>query len=187
MARKFAFILITFLAHPIATAAELADASNYRQYSESFASAGQPSAAQLKDAAELGFERVIYLAFADDHTAIDNEDSVVKDLGMEYIHIPVDFGNPTVNDFRIFERVMERENAPKTLLHCQVNFRASTFGFLYRTIILQVPMLDAKEDLDSVWVPNETWFRFIRSVFDDYGMSHTCDGCDWGENEFIDD
>lgn len=187
MVPKFVFIVTALLVQPIAAAAELSDSSNYREYSDSFASAGQPTAAQLENAAELGFERVIYLAFTDDHTAIENEDSIVKKLGMEYIHIPVDFGDPTVNDFKLFARVIEGKDAPKTLLHCQVNFRASTFSFLYRVIILQDPILGAKEDLDTVWVPNETWFRFIRAVFDDYQMSHACDGCDWGENEFIDD
>jgi protein tyrosine phosphatase (PTP) superfamily phosphohydrolase (DUF442 family) len=187
LVRIFVLITIALLAQPVAAAADLADASNYREYSERFASSGQPTAAQLENAAELGFERIVYLAFTDDGTAIEREDSIVKELGMEYIHIPVDFGNPTVDDFKAFARIMAGNDVPKTLLHCQVNFRASTFSFLYRTIILHVSMLDAKEDLDSVWVPNEIWFRFIRSVFEDYEMSHACDGCDWGENEFIDD
>jgi len=46
---------------------------------------------------------------------------------------------------------------------------------------------DAKKDLDSVWTPDETWFRFLRSVLEDYGRSHECAGCDWGEHEFIED
>lgn len=186
MIQKLVFVVIVLAAYPPTSADELSDVSNYRQYSELFASSGQPSAKQLVEAAEQGFERVIYLAFTDNETAIEDEDRVVKQLGMDYVHIPVDFDNPTLADFRTFASVMGQENTVKTLLHCQVNFRASTFSFLYRVAIQGIPILDAKEDLDGVWAPNEIWFRFIRTVLDDYGLSPACKGCDWGANEFID-
>ena len=164
---------------------QLTDVANYRPYSELLSSAGQPSSEQLELAAEQGFERVIYLAFTDNDTAIEHEDSTVIKLGMQYVHIPVDFRNPTVADFQIFARVMQNGKDMKTLVHCQVNFRASAFSFLYRVIFLDVPIRDAKADLDSVWATNETWFRFIRSVLEEYDRSHECDGCDWGEHEFL--
>jgi protein tyrosine phosphatase (PTP) superfamily phosphohydrolase (DUF442 family) len=183
---KFIFAFIILTAYPLASADELSDISNYRQYSGLFSSSGQPTALQLEEIEQQGFERVIYLAFTDDHTAIEDEDRVVKQLGMDYVHIPVDWENPTLADFKTFADVMGNENTVKTLLHCQVNFRASSFSFLYRVAIQGVPILDAKNDLDSVWAPNETWFRFIRTVLKDYGLSPACKGCDWGSNEFID-
>ena len=186
MVQKLIFVVIFLAAYPPASADELSDVSNYRQYSELFSSSGQPSAAQLEKAKAQGFERVIYLAFTDNETAIEDEDRVVKQLGMDYVHIPVDFDNPMLADFRTFVAVMGEDNTVKTLLHCQVNFRASTFSFLYRVVIQNTPILDAKNDLDSVWAPNETWFRFIRTVLQDYGLSPACKGCDWGSNEFID-
>ena len=185
--QKFAVLMIALVAHSFAAAAELADASNYRQYSEWLSSSGQPSAAQLKDAEEKGFERIIYLAFTDNDSAIEDEDRVVKQLGMDYIHIPVDFDQPTLVDFRTFARAMGEENLTKTLVHCQVNFRASTFAFLYRVAIQGVPIPDAKKDLDSVWAPNEIWFRFIHTTLNDYGLSHKCEDCDWAEHAFIEE
>ena len=186
MIQKLIFVVIILVAYPFASADELSDISNYRQYSESFSSSGQPTALQLEKIQEQGFERVIYLAFTDDDTAIEDEDREVKQLDMDYVHIPVDWENPTLADFQTFAGVMGNENTVKTLLHCQVNFRASTFSFLYRVAIQGVALLDAKDDLDSVWAPNETWFRFIRTVLDEYGLSPECKGCDWGSNEFID-
>jgi len=183
---KLILFVIVFATWQLAGADELADISNYRQYSSTFSSSGQPSALQLKTVQENGFERVIYLAFSDNDTAIKYEDRVVKQLGMEYIHIAIDFENPTLADFKTFVRVMGEERPVKTLLHCQVNFRAATFSFLYRVAIQGVPVLEAKDDLDSVWAPNETWFRFIRSILDDYDLVPACEGCDWGANEFID-
>ena len=183
---KYIFVFVVLTSVSLASADELSDISNYRQYSELFSSSGQPTALQLEEIEQQGFERVIYLAFTDDHTAIDDEDRVVKQLGMDYVHIPVDWENPTPADFKTFADVMGNENTVKTLLHCQVNFRASSFSFLYRVAVQGVPLLDAKNDLDGVWAPNETWFRFIRTVLNDYGLSPACKGCDWGSNEFLD-
>jgi protein tyrosine phosphatase (PTP) superfamily phosphohydrolase (DUF442 family) len=181
------FLLILLVGCTFTKAADLSDASNFRHYSDTLSSSGQPSAAQLKDAAEKGFERIIYLAFTDNDSAIEDEDRLVKQLNMDYVHIPVDFDNPTLLDFKTFVGAMGEIDTARTLVHCQVNFRASTFSFLYRVAIEGVPILDAKEDYDSVWAPNEIWFRFIRTVLDDYELNHQCEGCDWGEHDFIDE
>ena len=167
-------------------ASDLSDIENFRQYSDSLSSSGQPSAEQLALAANEGYERVIYLAFNDNETAIAFEDTIVKKLSMEYVHLPIDFQHPTIRDFKSFMGVMQQGDNVKTLVHCQVNFRASTFSFLYRVIAEEVAILDAKNNLDSVWSPNEVWFLFIRSVLESYGLTEKCDGCDWGEHEFID-
>ena len=45
-------------------------------------------------------------------------------------------------------------------------------------------MLDAKSDLDGIWQPDKVWYRFIVDVLKKHGLSHECDGCDWGVNEF---
>ncbi len=77
------------------------------------------------------------------------------------------------------------KNSIKTLVHCQVNFRATVFVFLYRVVIEGVSIIEAKKDLDSAWIPNEDWFKFIHSVLKSYKLLHNCEGCDWGEHEFI--
>ena len=182
---RLVVITIAIFALQSVLAAEISEASNYRQYSELLSSSGQPDDAQLAHAAAQEFERVIYLS-NNDSTA-EREENVVTDLGMDFVYIPVDFHHPTVSDFRLFATTMNSAGDAKTLLHCDVNLRASTFSFLYRVAVLDVPVADAKKDLDSVWTPDETWFRFLRSVLEGYGRSHECAGCDWGEHEFIDD
>ncbi len=152
----------------------------------SLSASGQPTASQLEAVSEEGFNRVIYLAFSDNDTAIDNEDRVVKKLDMDYVHIPVDFENPTLEDFEDFSAIMNRDGNIRTLLHCQINLRASTFSFLYRVIYADVPMAQAKEDLDAIWQPDRVWYRLIVDVLKQHGKSHECDGCDWAENEFND-
>ena len=162
---------------------DLSGIVNYREYSPQFSSSGQPTAKQLGVVSNAGFTRVIYLAFSDNHTAIETEDRVVKKLGMDYVHIPVDFENPTQADFEDFSAVINRDNAKRTLLHCQINLRASTFSFLYRVIYGGVPIAEAKLDLDAIWVPDKVWYKFIVDVLQQHGLSHECDECDWAENE----
>ena len=162
---------------------DLATIDNYREYSAAFSSSGQPSADQLEIVSEAGFQRVIYLAFSDNHTAIETEDRVVKKLGMDYVHIPVDFDQPTLEDFEDFAAVMNRDKQKRTLLHCQINLRASTFSFLYRVIYGGVSIALAKQDLDAIWVPDKVWYQFIVDVLKQHDMSQECEQCDWAENE----
>lgn len=175
--------LLTLMASAHLFADDLSDIPNYREYSPHFSSSGQPSASHLKVVADAGFKRVVYLAFSDNSTAIETEDRVVKKLGMDYVHIPVDFENPSLEDFEDFAAVMNRDQQERTLVHCQINLRASTFSFLYRVIYADVPMAGAKQDLDAIWVPDEVWYKFIVEVLKHHGLSHMCDECDWAENE----
>lgn len=164
---------------PLAAAQSLGDITNYREYSPSFASAGQPTEAQLAQVKDAGFERIVYIAFSTDGNAIANEDKLVRDLGMDYLHIPVVWNAPTVADFESFAAVMQRDPDRKTLLHCQVNMRASAFAFLYRVLYEDVPVAVAKADMNTVWAPNEIWRELIFDVLQAHGVSPDCAGCNW--------
>ena len=157
----------------------LAEIINFRQYSDSFASAGQPTLEQLQTVADQGFERVVYIAFTNNPNALPDEDQVVKNLGMEYMQVPVAFDNPLPDDFYAFADSMQRNTGKKTLLHCQVNARATAFSFLYRVIYDDVPVADAKADMNTVWQPNPVWRDFIFEVMAQNGKDPNCSGCDW--------
>jgi protein tyrosine phosphatase (PTP) superfamily phosphohydrolase (DUF442 family) len=174
-----AAILLLVGAAASASASGVEDIVNFRQYSATLSSSGQPTAAQLEAVADAGYERVVFLAFSDNDESLVNEDRLAKELGMEYAHIPVDWNAPRNSDFYMFAGLMEREPAKKTLVHCQVNFRASTFSFLYRVLYQDVPLDVAKEDLNSVWVPNDAWRKFIFDVLEENGRSADCDSCLW--------
>jgi protein tyrosine phosphatase (PTP) superfamily phosphohydrolase (DUF442 family) len=157
----------------------LAEIVNFRQYSPTFASAGQPSREQFATIAEHGFERIVYIAFTNNQNALTDADQVIKGLGMEYMQVPVDFDNPLPADFYAFADSMQRNTDKKTLLHCQVNARATAFSFLYRVIYESVPIAEAKEDMNTVWQPNEVWRDFIFAVLRENDRSSECEGCDW--------
>jgi protein tyrosine phosphatase (PTP) superfamily phosphohydrolase (DUF442 family) len=160
-------------------ASELSDISNYREYSPNFSSSGQPTKKQLALLKDEGFERIVYIAFSNSGKAFADEDVVVKDLGMDYVHIPVIWDKPTAADFYAFAGSMQRDAARRTLLHCQVNYRASAFSFLYRVLYEGVPVAEAKADMNSVWQPNDTWRELIFEILEENGKSPHCDGCSW--------
>ena len=160
------------------TGSQASDIINYIAYSDALASSGQPTAAQFQVQAVEGVQRVVYLAFTDHETSLANEDRVVRDLGMAFVQVPVVWVNPTVEDFELFAAVMAQGGDQKTLVHCQVNWRASSFSFLYRVIHDNVPMDDAVVDLTSIWTPTEPWRQFIVDVLDAHGLAPDCELCE---------
>ncbi len=157
----------------------LAEITNFRQYSSSFASAGQPTREQFQSIADNGFERIVYIAFTNNQNALSDADRLIKSLGMEYMHVPVAFDNPLPDDFYAFADSMQRNTGKKTLLHCQVNARATAFSFLYRVIYEDVTVAEAKADMNTVWQPNAVWRDFIFEVLAQNGKSLDCQDCDW--------
>jgi len=179
--KTMTMILALSIISSSALAEKLSDISNFLEYSASFASSGQPTEQQLKLLESKGFERIIYIAFSNSGKAFANEDVVIKELGMEYVHIPVIWEKPSAADFYAFADVMQRYPDKKSLLHCQVNYRASAFSFLYRVLYQAVPVDVAKADMNTVWVPNETWRALIFSILEENGKSAQCDNCVWEE------
>ena len=160
-------------------APDLAEIINFRQYTPTYASAGQPKREQLQSLWAEDFERIIYIAFSTNPGAIPEEDKLVKDLGMDYLHIPVDFSRPKPEEFQVFADYMQQAPNKKTLLHCQVNYRATAFSFLYRVIYQAVPITQAKADMNTVWQPDVVWRDFIFAVLASHNIDPHCEGCDW--------
>jgi hypothetical protein len=46
--------------------------------------------------------------------------------------------------------------------------RVSAFMYLYRIIHEHINTEEAKQDLQKIWQPNETWQQFIEKVVEHY-------------------
>ena len=57
---------------------------------------------------------------------------------MIYIHIRVDFQNPTDQDFSQFSSVMDRLKDVPVHVHCIANYRVSAFLYRYRRDVLRM-------------------------------------------------
>ena len=67
---------------------------NWRRLDNRITTSGQPTEEQLAHIQALGVRHVVNLALHTHEKALPDEAASVSRLGMEYIHIPVDFQNP---------------------------------------------------------------------------------------------
>lgn len=137
---------------------------NYFPFSPQLATGGQPTAAQLDALAAAGFEVVINLAMPTSTNALPNEAELVAAGGMDYIAIPVVWENPTLDDLARFCAAMDATAGRRVFVHCALNWRVSTFMYLYRMLKLGVPREEAVWDMLAIWEPDETWSAFIEQA-----------------------
>lgn len=142
----------------------IGDIYNFLQLSERIATAGQPTRAQYPAIAAAGYEVVINLALSDSDNALDGEAEIAIDLGLEYIHIPVIWEAPKLEDFQAFANALTVRQDRKLFIHCAANKRVSAFIYLYRQIYEGVAESIARQDLEKIWEPNEIWQNFIDEI-----------------------
>ena len=135
---------------------------NFLILSDSMATAGQPLEEELEFVSKAGFEVVINLALSDADYSLPDEMGVVKNLGMEYVHIPVIWQNPTSDDLDKFFGVMEAYKGRKIFIHCAANMRVSTFIALYRVVKEGWDYSEAMKYVYKIWNPDTIWSDFIR-------------------------
>lgn len=126
---------------------------------------GQPSEAQLGLIAAAGFSTVINLALHDDpRYALPDEAAAVRALGMQYVHIPVQFAAPTEADLLKFFAALELHSDARTWVHCAANIRVSAFLGLYRVLRQGWEREAAFELMHGLWQADEIWSTFIASM-----------------------
>lgn len=146
----------------------LNDIKYYLQVTDHLSSAGQPLEAQLKSISDAGFDLVINLGMLNNpEYSLRDEASSVIALGMDYVHIPVVFEDPTRQNLLDFFKAMEDSRGKKVFVHCAMNMRASTFIGLYNAIRLNQPRDQAFELMHRIWEPNEIWQIFIVQMLAD--------------------
>ena len=145
---------------------------NRIDYSPSLTTSGQPTEAELALIAAAGYDQVIFLAFTSHPKAVAHEDDMVRGLGIQFIHIPVEWESPSLGDFAAFAAVMQAHGGARTRVHCEVNFRASVFGFLYQVLYEGADLDEAMSLMQSIWVPNATWDAFIARVMGYKGIDY---------------
>lgn len=140
------------------------DIYNYLPIDNLFPTSGQPDEDQLKLIGQAGYTSVINLAPTSvlENSIID-EQRILNDLGINYIHQPVDFKNPTEKDFNRFIETLQQLGDQKVWVHCAANMRVSAFTYRYRTEILKHDKATAKKDLEKIWQPFGAWKHFIKA------------------------
>src|SRR5258705_13161648 len=81
---------------------------DWRRLDDRITTSGQPTEQQLADIQASGVRHIINLGLHTHEKALPDEAASVGRLGMTYIHIPVNFQNPTDEDFAKFCVAMEQ-------------------------------------------------------------------------------
>ena len=137
----------------------LTDIRDFQQLTGDIATSGQPELDQFPLIANAGYEAVINLAAGGDSP--DDEPKTWRALGLDYVHIPVVWTRPTLDDLSRFFDAMRQREGRKIYVHCVANKRVSAFMYLYRVTQLRMPEPDARRDLNVQWQPNLVWQTFI--------------------------
>jgi protein tyrosine phosphatase (PTP) superfamily phosphohydrolase (DUF442 family) len=144
---------------------------NLVKISDRLHTSGQPSEAQLKGLAAGGYGLVVNLAPPTTAGSVPDEGLLVAGNGIAYVSIPVDWDRPRYEDFVFFSEVLKRAGERRVLVHCQMNFRASTFTFLYRVIYEHADPALAYDEVTAVWAPHEQWKTFAREALARHGIA----------------
>lgn len=132
--------------------------------SQRLRTAGQPQPGHFDALARGGVRAVINLAMPASPNFLPDEGERWRALGVDYVHIPVPWEQPTAADLEIFFRHMDRFGDRPLLVHCALNMRVSAFVFLYRVLRANVAPEDAYRDVLRIWRPNDVWRSFIEGT-----------------------
>ena len=168
----FCLSLATASAQAAADEIGLLEIFNYYEYSPRLLSSGQPTREQYPAIAEAGVEAVINLAPVTEPGAYADEGEVAAGLGLDYVHIPIDWEAPSRADLEAFFAAMARFEDKRVLVHCYANARASAFVYLWRTLRAGADEAEAQATLRKIWDWNQGyelhnvahWERFVTAA-----------------------
>ncbi len=147
---------------------KIEDIYNYQKISDSIATSGQPTKEQFSAIKQSGYQLVVNLALPESTNALPDEKQIIESQGMQYVHIPVVWEKPTIENVNEFFSVMEANSDKKVFVHCAANMRVSAFIYLYQRLHESISEEEAKKDLHKIWIPNENWQKFMEQVIENY-------------------
>ena len=144
----------------------MAEIYNFVKVSDALSTSGIIPAERFQHLADESFEVVVNLLPDGSEHAVLGEGDIIEGLGIEYVHIPVDFAKPNSEDFARFARAMEAARGRKVWAHCAANYRVSAFVSVYGQLYLGWSAEEGQALVDQLWQPNDVWHAFIQGEQD---------------------
>ncbi len=143
---------------------------NYRQLTENFGTAGQPTADQFKIIADNGYQHVINIGMPNHPDAVPNEGELVTSLGLSYLHLPVPFDNPAPYQVRCFCNILSQINDDKVFIHCIMNYRVSAFMYHYLSKVENRDEASSRSPIFEIWKLEPEWEKLMSWSAHDIGL-----------------
>ena len=160
--KPMAFIVFWLAFHNGLAQRNLNKLNNYVPIDQNLHTCGRVNNSEFEQLKALGFKSIISLSI-ESKSATAHEKEKAEALGLSFTHIPVIWTDPTLSSLEKFFRAMDENQNSKLLVHCQVNWTASAYVYLYRTLKLKEEPEAAEKDMLAVWDPRkyENWRNFI--------------------------
>ena len=104
---------------------------NFRRITHEITTSGVVGVERLEHLGDEGYQAVINLLPDDSEYAVADEASIVREQGLDYIYIPVDYDDPTQSDLEAFTAAMDAHENNKVHVHCAANYRVTAFYALH--------------------------------------------------------
>ena len=139
---------------------------SFRRVNNQITTSGAVEASDLQHLSSEEYDAVINLLPDDNKDALADESRIVEEQGVQYFHIPVDFGAPNESDYSAFSRILDGLRGKKVHIHCAANYRVSAFYALYAVKDELWTQKYANEFIGSIWDPSDypEWQEFIERV-----------------------
>jgi protein tyrosine phosphatase (PTP) superfamily phosphohydrolase (DUF442 family) len=136
---------------------------NFRRIHDRLTTSGLVSTAQLSDLLAEGYGALINLLPDTHEHAVADEARIVREQGLDYIHIPVAFEAPRHSDLEAFVDALDTLTSKKTHVHCAANYRVSAFYSLYALRRGLCTEDEADALVSDLWNPADhpVWLAFI--------------------------
>jgi protein tyrosine phosphatase (PTP) superfamily phosphohydrolase (DUF442 family) len=138
--------------------------NNYYAYSEFLSAGGQPTPEQLKYLKEEGFELVINISPVSARNALHNEHQITEQMGMDYVHFPVDCSNLRPFHYLMTTNLLKSAEGKKTFMHCGANIKTSNLIHMYQVLEKKMNEQDSLRILLAIQQPEEKWFRYFSEM-----------------------
>jgi protein tyrosine phosphatase (PTP) superfamily phosphohydrolase (DUF442 family) len=136
--------------------------------SQTLATSGQPTKEQFSTIASAGYSLVINLATPASTNWNPEENTIVESLGMEYVGIPIDWDNPTLDDFENLADSIDENPDRKIWIHCAKNMRVSAMIYLYHRLRKNYTEESSRRYLEQIWQPDRIWQNFMDATIELY-------------------
>lgn len=139
------------------------DSYNFRRVDDDITTSGAVRRRDLAGLAADGYTLVINLLPDESEYALAGERDIVKAQGVRYVHIPVDFEQPTAADFERFTAALDAAAGQRVHIHCAANFRVSAFYARYAVNSSRWSEAEARAFVADLWDPDAhpAWSRFM--------------------------
>lgn len=141
----------------------IADSYNFRCVDDCLTTSGVVGTERLEGLAAQGYELLIDLLPADNAHAVADERKRVESQGLRYVHIPVDFAEPSTAQLEAFIEAIDVAAGTLVHAHCAANYRVSAFVAIHRVRSGRWTADQARDHIASLWNPADypPWAAFI--------------------------